>query len=289
MRCPAPARSATTCSARDTSTTRTACRSANRTWTAPAHLLKQAGAEELRVTLDTSAVAAGFTEAAGIFRDQAAKAGVHGRRWRWAARTATGGHPRLRHPVLLPLRRHAHRVPHLPAAAHRLHHQRHQVAGTRTSTPSTSRPSPPGQEGPGRRLRADAAPAVRRGRLPGLGLRRLDPGHRPQRRAASRTRPPPTPSTGPASTRCGSREPACGPGCVRRLLLGAGADRRRRPARLRPHRGAAGRRRGGARRRPARPRADRRHPGGHAPGPARLRTPGGAGRPDCCTGTSAAR
>ncbi|WP_063732798.1 ABC transporter substrate-binding protein [Streptomyces sp. RTd22] len=39
-------------------------------------LLKQAGAEDLRVTLDTSAVAAGFTEAAGIFRDQAAKAGV---------------------------------------------------------------------------------------------------------------------------------------------------------------------------------------------------------------------
>ncbi|MGW2326272.1 ABC transporter substrate-binding protein [Streptomyces sp. NPDC001700] len=39
-------------------------------------LLKEAGAEDLRVTLDTSAVAAGFTEAAGIFRDQAAKAGV---------------------------------------------------------------------------------------------------------------------------------------------------------------------------------------------------------------------
>ncbi|MFE4575263.1 ABC transporter substrate-binding protein [Streptomyces chartreusis] len=39
-------------------------------------LLKQAGAENLEVTLDTSAVAAGFTEAAGIFRDQAAKAGV---------------------------------------------------------------------------------------------------------------------------------------------------------------------------------------------------------------------
>ncbi|GAA3530679.1 ABC transporter substrate-binding protein [Streptomyces osmaniensis] len=39
-------------------------------------LLKQAGAEGLKVTLDTSAVAAGFTEAAGIFRDQAAKAGV---------------------------------------------------------------------------------------------------------------------------------------------------------------------------------------------------------------------
>jgi peptide/nickel transport system substrate-binding protein len=39
-------------------------------------LLKQAGAEKLKVTLDTSAVAAGFTEAAGIFRDQAAAAGV---------------------------------------------------------------------------------------------------------------------------------------------------------------------------------------------------------------------
>ncbi|MDX3569685.1 ABC transporter substrate-binding protein [Streptomyces sp. ID05-47C] len=39
-------------------------------------LLKQAGAEKPKVTLDTSAVAAGFTEAAGIFRDQAAKAGV---------------------------------------------------------------------------------------------------------------------------------------------------------------------------------------------------------------------
>ncbi|MDT3396765.1 ABC transporter substrate-binding protein [Streptomyces sp. B1866] len=40
------------------------------------HLLKRAGAEKLTTTLDTSAVAAGFTEAAVIFRDQAAKAGV---------------------------------------------------------------------------------------------------------------------------------------------------------------------------------------------------------------------
>lgn len=39
-------------------------------------LLKEAGAENLKVTLDTSPVAAGFTEAATIFRDQAAKAGV---------------------------------------------------------------------------------------------------------------------------------------------------------------------------------------------------------------------
>lgn len=39
-------------------------------------LLKQAGAENLKITLDTSAVAAGFVEAAGIFRDQARKAGV---------------------------------------------------------------------------------------------------------------------------------------------------------------------------------------------------------------------
>ncbi|WP_055558156.1 ABC transporter substrate-binding protein [Streptomyces sp. NBRC 110028] len=39
-------------------------------------LLKAAGAEKLKVTLDTSAVATGFTEAASIFRDQAAKAGV---------------------------------------------------------------------------------------------------------------------------------------------------------------------------------------------------------------------
>ncbi|MFB6835722.1 ABC transporter substrate-binding protein [Streptomyces sp. NPDC056361] len=39
-------------------------------------LLKEAGAEGLRVTLDTSPVAAGFTEAAAVFRDQAAKAGV---------------------------------------------------------------------------------------------------------------------------------------------------------------------------------------------------------------------
>lgn len=39
-------------------------------------LLKQAGAENLKVALDTSAVAAGFTEAASIFRDQAKKAGV---------------------------------------------------------------------------------------------------------------------------------------------------------------------------------------------------------------------
>ncbi|MFF8291463.1 ABC transporter substrate-binding protein [Streptomyces sp. NPDC016309] len=39
-------------------------------------LLKRAGAEKLKVTLDTSPVAAGFTEAAAIFRDQAARAGV---------------------------------------------------------------------------------------------------------------------------------------------------------------------------------------------------------------------
>ncbi|MFI0862112.1 ABC transporter substrate-binding protein [Streptomyces smyrnaeus] len=39
-------------------------------------LLKKADAERLKVTLDTSAVAAGFTEAASIFRDQARKAGV---------------------------------------------------------------------------------------------------------------------------------------------------------------------------------------------------------------------
>ncbi|MFI7099808.1 ABC transporter substrate-binding protein [Streptomyces sp. NPDC050161] len=39
-------------------------------------LLKQAGAQNLKVTLDTSDVASGFAEAAGIFRDQAAEAGV---------------------------------------------------------------------------------------------------------------------------------------------------------------------------------------------------------------------
>ncbi|MGW8377104.1 ABC transporter substrate-binding protein [Streptomyces sp. ODS28] len=39
-------------------------------------LLKEAGAENLKVTLDTADVAAGFPEAAGILRDQAAKAGV---------------------------------------------------------------------------------------------------------------------------------------------------------------------------------------------------------------------
>ncbi|MFF3942862.1 ABC transporter substrate-binding protein [Streptomyces phaeofaciens] len=39
-------------------------------------LLKRAGAENLKVTLDTSQAAAGFTEAAGIFRDQAKRAGV---------------------------------------------------------------------------------------------------------------------------------------------------------------------------------------------------------------------
>ncbi|MFE3110667.1 ABC transporter substrate-binding protein [Kitasatospora indigofera] len=39
-------------------------------------LLREAGAENLRVTLDTSPVAAGFVEAAGIFKEQAAKAGV---------------------------------------------------------------------------------------------------------------------------------------------------------------------------------------------------------------------
>ncbi|MFJ1753300.1 ABC transporter substrate-binding protein [Kitasatospora sp. NPDC088134] len=39
-------------------------------------LLREAGAENLRVTLNTSPVAAGFVEAAGIFKEQAAKAGV---------------------------------------------------------------------------------------------------------------------------------------------------------------------------------------------------------------------
>ncbi|MFE3107964.1 ABC transporter substrate-binding protein [Kitasatospora indigofera] len=39
-------------------------------------LLREAGAEGLRVTLDTSPVAAGFLEAAGIFKEQAARAGV---------------------------------------------------------------------------------------------------------------------------------------------------------------------------------------------------------------------
>ncbi|TDC05375.1 ABC transporter substrate-binding protein [Streptomyces sp. 8K308] len=39
-------------------------------------LLRAAGAENLEVTLDTSDVAMGFTEAAAIFRDQAAAAGV---------------------------------------------------------------------------------------------------------------------------------------------------------------------------------------------------------------------
>lgn len=39
-------------------------------------LLREAGAEGLKVTLDTSPVAAGFVEAAGIFKEQAARAGV---------------------------------------------------------------------------------------------------------------------------------------------------------------------------------------------------------------------
>ncbi|WP_030391093.1 ABC transporter substrate-binding protein [Kitasatospora purpeofusca] len=39
-------------------------------------LLREAGAEGLRVTLDTSPVAAGLVEAAGILKDQAARAGV---------------------------------------------------------------------------------------------------------------------------------------------------------------------------------------------------------------------
>ncbi|MGW0748124.1 ABC transporter substrate-binding protein [Streptomyces sp. NPDC002587] len=39
-------------------------------------LLKEAGAEGLRVTLDTAPAATGFVEAAGIFKEQAAKAGV---------------------------------------------------------------------------------------------------------------------------------------------------------------------------------------------------------------------
>lgn len=39
-------------------------------------LLREAGHEKLTVTLDTSPVAAGFVEAAGIFKEQAAKAGV---------------------------------------------------------------------------------------------------------------------------------------------------------------------------------------------------------------------
>ncbi|WP_405940138.1 ABC transporter substrate-binding protein [Streptomyces sp. NBC_00726] len=39
-------------------------------------LLKEAGTDDLRITLDTSPVATGFTEAAAVFRDQAAKAGI---------------------------------------------------------------------------------------------------------------------------------------------------------------------------------------------------------------------
>ncbi|MFD7863663.1 ABC transporter substrate-binding protein [Streptomyces sp. NPDC059783] len=39
-------------------------------------LLKEAGAENLRVTLDTAPAGAGLVEAAGIFKDQAAEAGV---------------------------------------------------------------------------------------------------------------------------------------------------------------------------------------------------------------------
>ncbi|AWZ08389.1 MULTISPECIES: ABC transporter substrate-binding protein [unclassified Streptomyces] len=39
-------------------------------------LLKEAGAEGLKVTLDTAPAATGFIEAAGIFKEQAAKAGV---------------------------------------------------------------------------------------------------------------------------------------------------------------------------------------------------------------------
>ncbi|MFF7079772.1 ABC transporter substrate-binding protein [Streptomyces lavendulae] len=39
-------------------------------------LLKEAGAEGLKVTLDTASAATGFVEAAGIFKEQAAKAGV---------------------------------------------------------------------------------------------------------------------------------------------------------------------------------------------------------------------
>ncbi|AVZ71520.1 peptide ABC transporter substrate-binding protein [Streptomyces lunaelactis] len=39
-------------------------------------LLREAGAEGLKVTLDTAPVATGFIEAAGIFKEQAAKAGV---------------------------------------------------------------------------------------------------------------------------------------------------------------------------------------------------------------------
>jgi hypothetical protein len=38
-----------------------------------------------------------------------------------------------------------------------------------------------GQAGARRRLRAHAAPPVRRGRLPGVGVRRLDHRHRPHR------------------------------------------------------------------------------------------------------------
>ncbi|MCE0445258.1 hypothetical protein LT493_10015 [Streptomyces tricolor] len=64
----------------------------------------------------------------------------------------------------------AHRGPHLPAPAQRLHHQRHQVAaqGLRRPLPagavhSATRPAR-------RRLRAHAAPPAQRGRLPGLGF-----------------------------------------------------------------------------------------------------------------------
>lgn len=85
-----------------------------------------------------------------------------------------GRHPRQRHPVLLPLRRHAHRGPHQPAPAHRLHHQRHQVAAQGLRRPVRAGPVHPRHHRTDGPLRTDAAPPVHRGRLPHLGVRRLD-------------------------------------------------------------------------------------------------------------------
>ena len=90
-------RSATTCSARATSTTPTTSRSASGTSTGPEVLLKQAGAEGLMVTLDTSAVAAGFIEAASDLRRPGQGRRPHHRGDGGQQGHLLGGHPRLRH------------------------------------------------------------------------------------------------------------------------------------------------------------------------------------------------
>ncbi len=90
-------------------------------------LLKQAGAEDLHVTLDTSPSPPLHRGGERLPRPGEA-GGRHGGRADGQQGLVLERHPRRRHSVLLPLRRHADRVAHLAAPPHRLHHQRHPLA-----------------------------------------------------------------------------------------------------------------------------------------------------------------